>query len=607
MALREGTPAQWSVEARGRAIARLQSGLRGLSIHLAARTETSDPRCARFHRNLDETIRQLIPALDASPSAFDLSSSEGEFWDGLRLRVLQSAFFGLTRAFRDGADGGYDTLNAQVKVSCPVYRRPAIADNMRMLARDLAEYMREGLGGPGLDRWDQIGWRLLAYAKRAESHRNRRDWYVTGGTVAVSLLAWRYAPKAIERVAGRTLPWLYRKPVQMVAVPLVYGIEGLAVYHTLEWLGAAEYQALEDGLGSWDDLMAEIEALLSAPKDSPELGFRYVNSVKGLLAKAFRLKIEDGPTLARADEAIALAGRPPAVAAVVLRERLSTDHGIQVECGLSVFRCVRGLQAIARLVYDDRVKPLEPGEDQTLRFEITREAGVTVATAVETMTVRAPANANAGDLAALVEVVRASAPYLQRVGQARAFTRDLADLQRALPMLVEFAPELNRAERWRATRMLSGLARRRPDLFRRHADVLRVGRVYHPPTEENLRLVEGVRGDVDPAELERALADRWAEPLQQEWLRTRVEAEHVAAEIQALTGFPARCQPDGYLRVRECASTLRAWLELARARAPVTKRPVDIYARRSLNAGWDLRDGRLGIAPGFDSGDLPPP
>lgn len=245
----------------------------------------TNPKCGRY---VQAVAASLNGVADSAGRAFDGSASKETFLARSRLHILVPVFFSLDALFRDGAEGGYGSLDRRQKISCEFKDRASVSRTLKNMVTELASFHREVLGQPGLAGFDEMSGRLLELGASKRAIQSRQSWGLLAAAGILSVVCWELAPTVARSVAMRFLgrvPGFYTNGRALFAIrTAALSAEGLAYWWADRALIGREEIEGPAIVPSWDEQMRDAEQLNSSPLDSPELYYVYFSQIKAQLA-----------------------------------------------------------------------------------------------------------------------------------------------------------------------------------------------------------------------------------------------------------------------------------------------------------------------------------
>lgn len=248
--------------------------VRSLLVH---KTSGLSQNCARYQG----VLRKLTSDLQQS-----IKNYSGDFELGNRIQIEIAAFMTLQHLMRTGVEGGFGVLEQRTRTTCPFAEREVLLEHMTSALSSLTNYFRATFGRPGLRQMEDTQHRLLNLALADERSENRKFWIYTGALTLSSIVLWEVAPVAVafgaRGIWGMTPLWLSRPGVVFTTRIAAITAEGFA-FAFAEDLASHHPEASRVVLGSWNEYMDSIDAIVDNPVHAPQLQLVLLSRIQSLI------------------------------------------------------------------------------------------------------------------------------------------------------------------------------------------------------------------------------------------------------------------------------------------------------------------------------------
>ena len=215
-----------------------------------------------------------------------IQSYTGQFELGNRLQIEIAAFMTLRHLLLSKAEGGYSLLDMKARQTCPFLSRNQLLEGAAATLHALTMYFRTVFGRPGLLQMEETQRRLFDLAREDERSENRKFWIYTGVLTVASIALWEVVPIALafgaRGIWGFTPAWSVRPGVVFATRMVALTAEGFAFAYAEE-LAAHHPEAAKVLLGSWNEYMDSIDAILENPVHAPQLQMVLLSRVQAMV------------------------------------------------------------------------------------------------------------------------------------------------------------------------------------------------------------------------------------------------------------------------------------------------------------------------------------
>ena len=632
---RDGVPAALTGDAFYAARDKARVASERFAVDFQTQVRPGPKGCERFNALAVRAARDVAKTLRSFTGVETNVNMAAAVLAHARLQIELPMFAQLATFIAEDREGGYGFLDQRQKKQCAYGDRAAAKAAFTALSEAYLDLQDGLIGRPGITSLEQLTERLLTLALREETHTQRVDLLINAVLFIGSYYAYRLATPVVSgwwgryglQLPGRVGAIARSRPMSATLSAAVFIGDGVVTGGVASWINPAEAQRHKEAynpqfdFGSWAERIADMEKLLNARLEEPQLYLSYVSTLESDLSiKLVReltqnqgelaIAAERDPEVARelqeatwlSGEAQFLRGQNPGVAARQLPEFILGRFKTQVSCasgqfpGASPIQCLIGTRRVARALYSGALKiPTdESGELAMLNVGTFKAYGIkTLETAVR---FDMPYKRPSAQMAQFAKEAFVSREMKAKIKLKKQFAVSLDRWQKSGTLPVDFDPDLTLEARWNALNVLTMISQREPALLKRATDGLYltkpiIGSGYRTAFEHHQRLQESFPAaasyDLVVQFLRQAQDPKVVEPVRREMDDLRARIAQVQASIKTKWSIEARCSDAGGLRLVRCLNTLKR-LDGFATRYPQTRPEAEVLL---VTGAGEIGDG----------------